>query len=217
MSLTITQALDEPSAAQLEGVVVALLESTVQAVRLFVSLSDTVCPCQPAQCHDRVLLTAQTRIAALQAARALIRSHANQYAAPFGTAAFSLFERAIAPAASDADQTAAAEALRLLADVVAASGAGAGALLAHILPMLLRALGSPVHAIALQELTATGARNPNEFRQVMGGVPEADRLKLATAVRASVQPTAQTAAAAPVHVSAAPTIQLKMDFSAFKK
>jgi hypothetical protein len=42
VSLTIAQALDEPSAAQLEGVVVALLESTVQAVRLFVSLSDTV-------------------------------------------------------------------------------------------------------------------------------------------------------------------------------
>lgn len=160
----------------------------------------------------RYVLIAQARAAAYQSARALVRTHPSHFAVALAAHAFTIVQAAM----NQTGFTSADDAIKLLLDTVGAAGAAAAALLTHVISLLLSGLNTAIHVVALQELTAIGGKYPGEFRTVMAAMPETERVKLANSLRASATAAAPQVAAQPV-AAAAPTIQLKMDFSAFGK
>ena len=163
----------------------------------------------------------KTQLSCLQASRILVRVHPGTFAAALGGASFSLLS---SPSASvSVDPTVAAEAIKLLGDLVVLAGAQSLSIIQHVLPLLLHCLQTPAHMPALSQLSSLGATHPGAFRSVIAGVPELDRARLASALQAqSVSSASTPCVTGPGSVAgsiapAAPTIQLKMDFSAFEK
>ena len=140
---------------------------------------------------------------------AIIRAHPAHFAAALGTAAFQLLERGAS------DVALVTEAIRLL-DELATIAPQPAAVLSHTIPLLLSCLDGPHSPLALTELTALGAKFPQDFRGIIAACSEEQRTRLTTAVRAAAS-AASALAAGPTVVKQAPSIQLKMDFSAFGK